>query len=59
MFAVFKARPCLAHDLTIRHLELKLRHYNRRTQKVNATQTDYMTRDRVAAQLLEARAYLC
>lgn len=59
MLSVLKSRPCLPADLTIRHLELKLKRYERRTQKPNAKPSDYATRDRVATQLAEARTYLC
>ena len=59
MLALLKKRPCLPNDLTIRHLEMKLKRYDRRTQKPNAKESDYITRDRVALQLVEARAYLC
>lgn len=59
MFKLLKTRPCLPHDLTIRHLERKLKRYERRVQKTDARQSDYVTRDRVAIQLEEARAYLC
>jgi len=59
MLALLKQRPCLPNDLTIRHLEMKLKRYERRTQKPNAKHSDYITRDRVAHQLDEARAYLC
>ena len=59
MLAILQNRPCLSSDLTIRHLEMKLKRYERRTQKPNAKQSDYVTRDRVALQLVEARTYLC
>ena len=59
MFAVLKTAPCQADDLTVRHLELKLKRFVRRTQRANATHTDYLTRDRLATQLAEARTYLC
>ena len=59
MLALLKKRPCLPNDLTIHHLEMKLKRYDRRTQKPNAKESDYITRDRVALQLVEARAYLC
>ena len=59
MLALLKKRPCLPNDLTIRHLEMKIKRYDRRTQKPNAKESDYITRDRVALQLVEARAYLC
>ena len=59
MLAHLKKRPCLPNDLTIRHLENKLGRYERRIQKPNAKSSDYITRDRVALQLSEARAYLC
>ena len=59
MLAILKKRPCLPNDLTIRHLEMKLKRYERRTQKPNAKNSDYITRDRISLQLAEARAYLC
>lgn len=59
MLSILKSRPCLPADLTIMHLERKLQRYDRRTQKPNAKQSDYITRDRVAAQLIEAKQYLC
>ncbi len=59
MIAFMKNRPCLPHDLTIRHLENKLARYERKTQKPNAKQSDYTTRNRIAKQLAEARTYLC
>jgi len=59
MLAILRQRPCLPNDLTIRHLEMKLKRYERRIQKPNAKNSDYLTRDRVALQLAEARSYLC
>ena len=59
MLAILNRRPCLPNDLTIRHLEMKVKRYERRITKPNAKQSDYVTRDRVALQLAEARAYLC
>ena len=59
ILTLLKRRPCLPNDLTIRHLEMKLKRYERRIAKPNAKQSDYITRDRVAHQLREARAYLC
>jgi len=59
MLAILNQRPCLPNDLTIRHLEMKLKRYERRTQKPNAKESDYITRDRLAHQLTEARSYLC
>jgi len=59
MLAILRQRPCLPNDLTIRHLEMKLKRYERRIQKPNAKNRDYLTRDRVALQLAEARSYLC
>jgi len=59
MLALFKNRPCVASDLTIRHLERKLKNFEKRIQKDSATQSDYITRDRLALQLVEARTYLC
>jgi len=59
MLSVLKTRPCLPADLTIMHLERKLKRYERRTQKPNAKQSDYITRDRIISQLSEAKTYLC
>ena len=59
MLALFNNRPCLANDLTIRHLERKLKRFDKRIKKPAATQSDYITRDRLALQLAEARSYLC
>ena len=59
MLALLQQRPCMASDMTIMHLERKLKRYERRTQKPNAKQSDYTTRDRVAIQLAEASTYLC
>ena len=59
MLALLRQRPCLPNDLTIRHLEMKLKRYERRIQNPNAKNSDYLTRDRVALQLAEARSYLC
>ena len=59
MLSVLKSRPCLPSDLTIRHLERKLKRYERRTQKPNAKASDYATLERVSVQLAEAKTYLC
>lgn len=59
MLAILNTRPCLANDLTIRHLERKLKRFEQRIRKPSATQSDYITRDRLALQLAEARTYLC
>jgi len=59
MLSLLKSRPCLPSDLTIMHLERKLKRYQRRTQKPNAAPSDYITRDRLALQLAEAKTYLC
>jgi len=56
MFSILKKRPCLASDLTIRHLELKLRRYDRKIQKSSAKASDYTTRDRLQTQLMEAKS---
>jgi len=45
-------------DITLRHLEAKLARYETRIQKHTATPSDYFTRDRLVAQLTEARTYL-
>jgi len=59
MLALLNNRPCLSNSLTIRHLERKLKRFEKITQKPTATQSDYITRDRLALQLVEARTYLC
>ena len=59
MLSAFTKKPCLATDLTIRHLERKLRRYDRKIQKSSAKPSDYTTRERVQIQLAEARSYLC
>ena len=59
VLSILKKRPCLPGNLTIMHLESKLKRYERKTQKPNAAQSDYITRHRVAVQLAEAKTYLC
>ena len=59
MLALLNNRPCLSGSLTIKHLEIKLKHYDRKVQKPNAALSDYNTRDRIAVQLAEAKTYLC
>lgn len=59
MLSLFTKRPCVSSDLTIMHLERKLKRYERRTQRPNAKQSDHITRDRLAVQLAEAQTYLC
>ncbi len=59
MLSLLKMSPCVASDITITHLERKLQRYERRTQKPNAKSSDYITRDRLAVQLTEAKSYLC
>jgi len=59
MLALLKKRPCNSHDITIRHLERKLRRLNKRVESTYAMPSDYNSRDRVATQLAEAKAYLC
>jgi len=56
---LFKPKPCLPNDLTIRYLTRRLKRLNRRIQRTNASPQDYINRDRVALQLDEARQYLC
>ena len=46
------------HDITIRHLEGKLKRFETRIQQASATQADYFTYDRLTTQLAEARTYL-
>ena len=59
MLSLFQKRPCASSDLTIMHLERKLKRYERRSQRPNATQSDHNTRQRLAVQLAEAQTYLC
>ncbi len=59
MLSVLKRRPCLPADLSILHLERKLKRYEQKTQRPNAKPNDYITRDRLAIQLVEAKTYLC
>ena len=59
MLSILQKRPCLPGDLTINHLQRKLKRYERRTQKPHAKQSDYITRDRITIQLAEAKTYLC
>lgn len=59
MLSLLNKRPCLPGNLTIMHLERKLRRYERKAQKPNADHSDYTTRDRLAVQLAEAKTYLC
>ena len=59
MLSLFTKRPCVTSDLTIMHLERKLKRYERRTQRPNAKQSDHNTRRRLAVQLAEAQTYLC
>ncbi len=59
MLALLNRRRCMSNNLTLRHLERKLNNFDKRIQKDTATETDYITRDRLAHQLVEARTYLC
>ena len=59
MLKLFNARPCFSSDLTIKHLQRKLKRLDTRIQKTSATQADYINRERVAVQLNDAKAYLC
>ena len=59
MLSILPKRPCFPTDLTIMHLERKLKRYERKTQKPNAPDIDFATRDRIALQLAEAKTYLC
>lgn len=59
MLNLLKTKPCLPHDITIIHLTAKLKRLNRRIQRANARPVDYVNRDRVARQLVEAKQYLC
>lgn len=59
MLSILFPRKCFNAELTISHLERRLDRLERRTQKTNAKQSDYIARDRVAIQLAEAKTYLC
>lgn len=50
---------CHTRSLTIRHLTKKLDRLNDRTSTVDARDVDYIQRDRVERQLVEASSYLC
>ena len=50
---------CHTRSLTIRHLTKKLDRLNARTSRPTARDHDYVQRDRVERQLVEASAYLC
>lgn len=52
-------KNCYTRDITIRHLVNKLKKLERRTSRPNANSTDYIQRDRVAAQLEDAQKFLC
>lgn len=57
-FSRFLDKRRTTSDMTIWYLSQRLRRLERRTRRPNAKQTDYMQRDRVAAQLEEAKKYL-
>lgn len=59
MLSILRNRPCLSADLTIKHLERKFKRYAQKTKQPNARPSDYITRDRLATQLAEAKTYLC
>ena len=59
MLAILRKRTCSPNDLTIRHLERKLKRYERRVHRSNAKPSDYLTYDRLVVQLAEAKMYLC
>lgn len=48
----------VTYDITVRHLEAKLKHYETRIQQASAAQSDYFTYDRLTTQLADARTYL-
>lgn len=50
---------CHTRSLSIRHLTKKLDRLNDLTSHDNAQESDYIQRDRVEKQLIEASAYLC
>ena len=50
---------CHTRSLSIRHLTKKLDRLNDLTSHTNAKESDYIQRDRVERQLVEASAYLC
>lgn len=49
----------ICRELGTTYEERKLKRYERRSQRPNATQSDYNTRHRLAVQLAEAQTYLC
>lgn len=59
VLSILNKRPCIPGDLSIMYLETRLKRLERKTQKPNATKSDYIARDRVAIQLNEAKSYLC
>ena len=59
MLAILRKQTCRPNDLTIRHLERKLKRYERRVHRSNAKPSDYVNYDRLATQLAEAKTYLC
>jgi len=59
MLSLLKKRPCMPQDITINHLTRKLTRLDRRIQSAKARPIDYVNRDRVARQLVEAKTYLC
>jgi len=50
---------CHTRSLSIRHLTKKLDRLNVKTASATAKDIDYIQRDRVEKQLVEASAYLC
>ncbi|MGB3455020.1 MAG: hypothetical protein WBG08_03150 [Litorimonas sp.] len=50
---------CHTRSLTIAHLTRKLERLNDRTSRPDAKPYDYIQRDRVERQLLDAADYLC
>ena len=59
MLFSLKNKPCSPMDLTVFHLTRKLKKLDRRIQKDSARAQDYINRERVMTQLVEAKRYLC
>ena len=58
MLDQFENNTSNANDITLRHLETKLKRFETRIQQPTATKSDYFTYDRLTTQLAEARTYL-
>ena len=59
MLLPFKNMPCSPMDITVKHLSRKLKKLDKRIQKDSARPQDYVNRERVVTQLVEAKRYLC